>query len=747
MSQTKTIPIIIIRRCSAIAFLSASLTGAVLALPLVPAQAKADVLATARTWMPVFSPTQAVYLDSKIRNHPTAPFQFSADFSKELSNLGKESGLVYLVVAAQPGTEPIRTGAKLGTAKVDELLPRWTVAPGFPKTNYIVMFWVRRSDDPTKGSVGINVGSKARELGVTPQSLSDPEGLVTPALKSNMPQDPEAALLAIAHNINDEIQTSRDVQIPLRQGESQPLKQIASEDSAKLPDNLFGALLLLLVGGGASTLLVFRVRDRKAQKQRAASLMRRWKSVTENGATLYTELTENYFSKLEYISSLELEGLFATQAEQARTSLANFIAHWTEAEKRVSQAVSAFKKKKYWKVNWLLEQEPIKVTGEALPIKVATLLSGLTPTHDYSPEQLLTSMSKLYEAARDQTVGLIETYEGVAEFKDGRPQKIADAIARLKQKLEMPFEYSLAVASAPSELPQKTYFNSAETTLFFYKIAQQTQLGAEAWSNNNLNQAIERYSSILQSIETREAQVDTVLDEKLKCDRLSLEVDAANRRFFEQIAVAEQSLKTVQSNFSSEDVSLHVQKLEQLTGAISWSDMQARFHEIQPLYLSSQFNTVHERLITIMELLEEQTEILDDLIQLPEVMETKQQALSVQIARYQRHPSRFDAVAQGTDYPTLQNLLLMGQLTSVQSQLDSIRESQVAADALVSASSRDSESYGSSKSSDYGSSSDSSSYDSGSSSSSYDSSSSDSSSYDSSSSSSDYGSSSGGGDY
>jgi hypothetical protein len=204
LSQAKTIPIL--QRCSAIAFLSASLAGAMLIHPLVPAQAKADVLATARTWMPVFSPSQAVYLDSKIRNHPTAPFKFSADFSKSLSTLGKESNLVYFVVAAQAGAEPIRKGAKLGTAKIDQPLPRWTLAPGFPKTNYVVVFWVRRSDDPTKGSVGVNVGSKARNLGVTPQSLSDPDGLVTPALQENIPQDPEAALLEIAHNINDKIQ-------------------------------------------------------------------------------------------------------------------------------------------------------------------------------------------------------------------------------------------------------------------------------------------------------------------------------------------------------------------------------------------------------------------------------------------------------------------------------------------------------------------------------------------------------------
>jgi hypothetical protein len=210
LNRNESTPTVVIKRCTAIAFFSASLAGVAFALPLVPAQAKADVLATARTWMPVFSSAQAVYLDSKIRNHPTAPFRFSVDFSKKLSDLSQKSGLVYLVVAAQEGTETIPVGTKLGTAKIDELLPRWSSTAGFPRQNYVVLFWVRRSHDPTKGSVGVNVGSKARTLGITPEQLSRTDGLVTPALKLYMPQDPEAALLSIADTMNEKIQSVRE---------------------------------------------------------------------------------------------------------------------------------------------------------------------------------------------------------------------------------------------------------------------------------------------------------------------------------------------------------------------------------------------------------------------------------------------------------------------------------------------------------------------------------------------------------
>jgi hypothetical protein len=783
LNQNKSTPTISVKRCSTVVLLALCLAGLSTALP--PAQAKSVIEQASRTWMPSFKINQTIYVDSKIRNHPKAPFQFSADFSKKLALYGKLTDLKYFVVTAQQGTETIPSGTKLGTAKIDELLPSWSSASGFPLQNYVAIFWVRRSDDPTKGSIGVNVGSKVRDLGVTPEALSAQDGLVLPELKRYMPQDPENSLLSIAQNINDKVLSTRQAQLlnqPQQAQSSQDvLKQLSGqmaisqnindkvpttlqeqltqrEDSSPpFPRDVLEYLLLLLAGGGASSICFLVFRDRKAKKLKAEALKHRWKVVTENGAALYTELTENYFSKLEYISSLKLDGIFATQAEQARMSLANFIAHWTEAEKRSSLAGAALEQKKYGQVVRLLKHEPIKVTGEALPIKVATLLGGLTPTHEYSPDKLISSMSRLYEDARDKTLELIEAYEGAAQFQNGQPQKITEAVALVKQKLETPFEYGLAIATAPAE-PQKTLFDPAQTSEFFAKIAEQIRLGVEAWSNNNLNEAIGLYDSIAQLLAEREGQIDKAIAEKLRCDKLSVEVDEALDVTYQHVQAKEElakiSLEKVQVSFPSEDISVHIKKLHEVREIFIW--VKTQFKDVQRLYLASQFDRAIKTLTTVMAFLVEHRAPLDDLIQLPETMADRQQVLSKQLVRYQSHPSRFGTVSQGTDFEVLENMLLLGQLTSVQSQLDSIEAAQAVNDSHSSLSSsywNSTSDYGSSSDSSNSSSSDSSnssssdsSYDSSSSSSSYDSSSS-SSDYSSSSSSSDYGSSSGGGDY
>lgn len=749
LNQNKSTPTISVKRCSIAVLLALCLAGLSTVLPLPPAQAKSVIEQASRTWMPSFNANQTIYLDSKIRNHPKAPFQFSADFLKKLSILGKLADLNYFVVAAQQGTESIPSGTKLGTAKIDELLPSWSSAAGFPRQNYVAIFWVRRSDDLTKGSIGVNVGSKVRDWGVTPESLSAQDGLVLPELKRFMPQDPEGSLLAIAQNINDKVLSTREAQLnqpqpaPLSPFKTEYLKPIFSEDTPNpFPHGVLESLLLLLAGGGVSSICFLVFREHKAKKHEAETLMTRWKVVTENGAALYTELTENYFSKLEYISSLKVDGTFATQAEQARQALANFICHWTEAEKRTSQAASALERKKYGQVVRLLKHEPIKVTGQALPIKVATLLTGLTPTHEYSAAKLLFSMSRLYEDARDKTLGLIEDYEGAAQFQNGQPQKIAEAVARVKQKLETPFEYGLAIASAPAELPQKTYFDPTQTSEFFAKIAEQTRLGAEAWSNNNLNEAINLYDSITQLLIEREGQIDKAIADKLRCDKLSVEVDEAVDVTYRHIQSKEElakiALKKVQTTYPSEDISVHLKKLDEVREIFIW--VKTQFQGVQRLYLASQFDRAFNVLMVVMDSLIEQRAPLDDLIKLPETMADRQQVLSKQLVRYRSHPSRV-GVAQGTDFDVLENMLLLGQLSSVQSQLDSIQATQSSVDSQESSS----HCSGSYSGSDDSSSSDSS-YSSSSSDSSYDSGSS-SSSYDSSSSSSDYGSSSGGGDY
>ena len=203
-------------------------------------------------------------------------------------------------------------------------------------------------------------------------------------------------------------------------------------------------------------------------------------------------------------------------------------------------------------------------------------------------------------------------------------------------------------------------------------------------------------------------------------------------------------MEKVQTTFPGEDISAHLKKLDEVRNLFSWAKTQ--FQEVQRFYLTSQFDRAFKTLMAVMDAVTEQRTPLDNLIKLPETLAKQQQVLSNQILRNKSNPSRFGAVAQGSDLDVLENMLLLGQLSQVQSQLALIEVAESSAQAHLSSS--NDVSYSDSGSS-YSSSSSSSSYDSSSSdssSSSYDSGSS-SSSYDSSSFSSDYGSSSGGGDY
>lgn len=139
----------------------------------------------APTWMPEYIPEKVVYVDSAMSNHAVAPYTFSPELSDKLSGESEE-GLLYLVVAAQQGDEPTPPDIPLGVAAVDRLLPTWTNQPEFPKENYVVIVWVRKSDDLNKGSVGVNAGKIPRQAGVTSSLLSDQNGLVIRSFFTNI---------------------------------------------------------------------------------------------------------------------------------------------------------------------------------------------------------------------------------------------------------------------------------------------------------------------------------------------------------------------------------------------------------------------------------------------------------------------------------------------------------------------------------------------------------------------------------
>ena len=314
--KNKTLVILVL--AGSINFLSLVITAP-------PVQAK-DVLSTKatvqRTWMPTFKQGQFVYVDPHLSGNPKSPFKFSDPFSEKLSQIGEKHGLKFYVVGAQQGNEPIPANTKVGIAKVDELLPQWSNQPEFDKDRYVIIFWVRRSDDPSKGSVGVNTGAVAREQGVSPELLSDPDGLVIPVLKQYMPQNPEGALLGVAKNVDSKV--------------SEHIAQLAqqkvdvAENKARLASlmsalNIFG---LGVLGAGLIWIGTQFVAKRRKQaqvfKQQVESNLKDWQRTTKNGSEIYIELTENHLFFLEKLQSEEIDSDTQVLFEDAKQSVAKF---------------------------------------------------------------------------------------------------------------------------------------------------------------------------------------------------------------------------------------------------------------------------------------------------------------------------------------------------------------------------------------------------------------------------------------
>ena len=310
----------------------------------------------APTWMPEYIPEKVVYVDPAMFNHDIAPYVFSSELSERLSGESEE-GLKYFVVAAQQGDEPVPSNIPLGIAKVDELLPTWTNQPEFPKENYVVIFWVRKSDDLNKGSVGVNVGKIPRQAGVTTNLLSAPKGLVIPALKENMPADPEEAMLDIVANIENQLEKYQEAEI--REREAIVARKIAQAERAeqariaaiqrqeRIEKFNFQVMIWLerllhslpMIGGAAG--FGFIVFHRRRKKVEAQTLIERWKELVDNSSTFYYEIEKNELPKIELLPS-NSDFRLKAEYDSLIKLLARFMALSDAANQAVKRATSLF---------------------------------------------------------------------------------------------------------------------------------------------------------------------------------------------------------------------------------------------------------------------------------------------------------------------------------------------------------------------------------------------------------------------
>jgi len=155
------------------------------------------------TWSPPsFDKDHHVYLDPRLAQDNTFPVNFDG-LEQALVDRGHKHNLQIYIVAAELGSEAVPQDHNWAIDKLNDLVLRWQSQPGFPHDDYMIVLWLRRTDNPNKGHVAANGGNRLQKYGYTATRMGDQtDGPVIPALRQYMPNDPKGAMIAIADNIN-----------------------------------------------------------------------------------------------------------------------------------------------------------------------------------------------------------------------------------------------------------------------------------------------------------------------------------------------------------------------------------------------------------------------------------------------------------------------------------------------------------------------------------------------------------------
>lgn len=141
-------------------------------------------------WQPTFNPSQHVYIDPALQQHPSAPIGFETELTQQLAAHTKTN---YYVVAVESSQHP---KGSLGVAKANDITAAWTGLKDFPVDDYALVVWARQQGDPAKGGFGKNVSANLQWAKTVD---------IKPLFKPYMPQNPRAAILAIVGGIDNAI--------------------------------------------------------------------------------------------------------------------------------------------------------------------------------------------------------------------------------------------------------------------------------------------------------------------------------------------------------------------------------------------------------------------------------------------------------------------------------------------------------------------------------------------------------------
>jgi uncharacterized membrane protein YgcG len=534
---------------------------------------------------------------------------------------------------------------------------------------------VRRSDDPIHGSVGVNVGSKLRSLGVTTDLIDSPTGIVVPALKEYMPADPEGAILKIAQNIDkrasqaileQQQQVGQVTQAQEAKARVKANKVEFKEDIAKFIDIAMRIISAGFIGGAG--LILFRWR--KNLRIKAQRLLNQWNTAVQNGADLYLELTESYVSKLEGIKWEKADERFRKQYQDATASLAHFMELWSQGKDILEKAQTHFDNGNFRKFIRTLNEKLIEITGNALPMEVTNLLAGRIQTKTYLAKDFVKEIDTAYSDARDRIVKLLEIYNNAVKLPEN-VKVFSEKIDATERQINTPveFKYNLSFGQGSPDLGEipvpyicKSAIANARASL---------QLSLEALKTSNFSSISDSLDMVRKDLETAKIKRQGQIDAYYLCDNKSRGLIQAFTSLEQHIAQAQGTISEIQSEFPAYNLTNHSSMLEK--GHRILSQRELCFEDLERAYLNLHFEKFKIQTQLVMDeitLLESEFENLN---RLPETLRRLKANYSEQLERYQRRASRIVGYKKiGIDFEELNQAILLGNFGDLAQRLSRI---------------------------------------------------------------------------
>lgn len=385
----------------------------VMAVLLVIATVASPVMAAQgnKTWVPTYNPGVHVYVDPQLANDPNAPVNF-AGLEAEAVRLGQKHGLQVFIVASQMGKD-LEASDVPANDFGDIVVQKWQSAPGFPSGDYLLVTWTRRYDNPNKGSVAAQGGSRFSDWHMLGGYFSDKvNGPVTKNLRRFMPQDPQRAFVAIVETVNADI----DAIEAQRQAEVDAVKHQQMMNYVYIGGGAFAVLLAIFLA------LFFRSSSRKTK---AKKLIDDWKAKLDPANANYLKLRTSYMGFLTEQADWKKKYKNKTLISYTKAckDFSDFSSRRKRANEMLTEAQKAFDgtgflgTKGYDEVIALLTTRIVTITGQDLPLEEAKLFDGLVEKTDYLPPKLMDAMAELFDRTNKALKKIVDSFKGAQQNK------------------------------------------------------------------------------------------------------------------------------------------------------------------------------------------------------------------------------------------------------------------------------------------------------------------------------------------